>query len=162
MQLRAWLEEVIQGNDALESRVEALEASAATANHEKAALEGWVRGSVEEQAAASTRLASFQVRTHMHSTCSRPRPASMPLHPLPCVLQLAPGYMLYTGMHAKHASKVLGEAGEHRSHHALCSMCCQRSLGMHRSQSLLQACDLPSHPVCCWQQRPWDQLFLAW
>ena len=63
MQLRAWLEEVIQGNDALESRVEALEASAAMAHHEKAALEGWVRGSVAEQAAASTRLASFQVST---------------------------------------------------------------------------------------------------
>ena len=61
MQLRAWLEEVIQANDALEGRVEALEASAATAAHERSALEGWVRGSVEEQAAAATRLASFQV-----------------------------------------------------------------------------------------------------
>ena len=63
MQLRAWLEEVIQTNESLESRVEALEASTAMANHERSALEGWVRGSVEEQAAASTRLASLQVST---------------------------------------------------------------------------------------------------
>ena len=61
LQLRAWLEEVILANETLEARADALEASAAAALHEKAALEGWVRGSVAEQAAASTRLASFQV-----------------------------------------------------------------------------------------------------
>ena len=69
MQLRAWLEEVIQANEALEARVDALEASAAAAMHEKAALEGWVRGSVAEQAAASTRLASFQVRHLRAASC---------------------------------------------------------------------------------------------
>ena len=69
MQLRAWLEEVISANEALEARVEAMEASAAAADHERAALEGWVRGSVQEQAAASTRLASFQVG-NLHLECS--------------------------------------------------------------------------------------------
>ena len=76
LQLRAWLEEVILANEALEARVDALEASAAAAIHEKAALEGWVRGSVAEQAAASTRLASFQVMHPPHcilqpSTCTQ-------------------------------------------------------------------------------------------
>ena len=70
MQLRAWLEEVISANEALEARIEALEASAAAADHERAALEGWVRGSVQEQAAASTRLASFQVG-NLHLECSK-------------------------------------------------------------------------------------------
>lgn len=84
MQLRAWLEEVIGANEALEARVEALEASAAVAGHEKAALEGWVRGSVQEQAAAASRLASFQVDA---SSC--PLRKRRPVFLLRCVVHAA-------------------------------------------------------------------------
>lgn len=60
-QLRAWLEEVIQDKANLEARIEALEGDKEEALDEKVALEGWVRGSVAEQAETCTRLASFQV-----------------------------------------------------------------------------------------------------
>jgi hypothetical protein len=64
-----WLEEVIEEKSDLEMRMECLEGDKEDALDEKVALEGWVRGSVAEQAETCTRLASFQASHLFFQSC---------------------------------------------------------------------------------------------